>query len=118
MNIGLDASVPVLFHAVLKTPYKLGNILIIPIPVLRNPTCSDRRRGSSHSTNTLVSKSTRQGTSGRDPHLATGGFLPAQDHQTALYRVAGQELCRDEHTMSHGLTDVYSELLERLVEKV
>ena len=65
-----------------------------------------------------MSKSTRQDTSGRDPNLATGGFLPAQDHQTALYRVAGWELCRDERTMSHGLTDVYSELLERLVEKV
>ena len=44
----------------------MGIILIIPIPVLQIATCSDRERGSSHSTNTLASKSVRQCNGGRD----------------------------------------------------
>ena len=66
MNICPAASVPVLFHALLKIPCKMGIILIIPIPVLQIATCSDRERGSSHSTNTLASKSVRQCNGGRD----------------------------------------------------
>lgn len=76
-----DASVPVLFHALLKTPCKIGIILIIPIPVLRIPTCSDRGRGSSNSTNTLASKSVRHCNGGRDSNLASGSFPRAQNHQ-------------------------------------
>ena len=93
-----DASVPVLFHALLKTPYKMGIILIIPIPVLRIPICSDRGRGSSDSTNTLASKSVRQCNGGRDSNLASGSFPHAQDHLTAPYRV-GAESSADMSTL-------------------
>lgn len=82
MNICPDALVPVLFHALLKAPCKMGIILIIPIPVLQIPTCSDRERGSSHSTNTLASKSVRQCNGGRDTNLASGSLLRGQDHLT------------------------------------